>query len=212
MCLSGDGGRLYTVCRDSTVYAYSTNHLVLGSAPEMAGGRRVTRETKSGLGPLYGFRHPSFHAATFYVKASLRPATADKTEMLAVGSSDGCAVLFPTDENYHSRRNHPQSDADFKDDEDDLPTALPRLGAKPGDLFPVYEQGIALAQGHRKEVTSLVWTHDGELVTLGDDFTARRWREDSGEIARGLRLGGEGEGKRWGCGWAEVSAGYDEDE
>ncbi len=51
----------------------------------------------------------------------------------------------------------------------------------------------------------------GELVSVGDDFRARCWREDA-QGARGLRVGGEGEGRRWGRGWAEVEGGWDEDE
>ncbi|KAL8686143.1 MAG: hypothetical protein Q9218_007317, partial [Villophora microphyllina] len=106
MALSGDSARLYTLCRDNTIYAYSTAHLILGSAPELTSvspdsvrKSRFSRATeKEGLGPIYGFRHPQFHATTFYVKLSLRPAKDDRTELLAVGSSDGCAMIWPTDE------------------------------------------------------------------------------------------------------------------
>src|SRR5699024_10747970 len=47
---------------------------------------------------LYGFRHPRLQVATFFIKMGLRRAADNQTEMLAVGSSDNCAVLFPTDE------------------------------------------------------------------------------------------------------------------
>ncbi|KAJ4306366.1 hypothetical protein N0V88_001166 [Collariella sp. IMI 366227] len=93
LTLNGDGTRLYALCKDNTVYAYSTAHLILGHAPELTPAR-------PGLGPLYGFRHPLFHATSFYVKAALRPAADGRSELLAVGSSDGAAVLFPTDERY----------------------------------------------------------------------------------------------------------------
>ena len=36
IAFSEDGSRLYSLCRDHTVYAYSTSHLVLGDAPEMS--------------------------------------------------------------------------------------------------------------------------------------------------------------------------------
>lgn len=80
------------------------------------------------------------------------------------------------------------------------------------DTLPIYEVGSALVGGHHKEVTSLTWTYDGGLVTVSDDYLARRWRENERE-ARDLRVGGEGEGRRWGCGWAEVDVvEYDDEE
>src|SRR6202000_2957015 len=92
--LGGDGARLYALCKDNTVYAYSTAHLVLGHAPELAyrgdpPPRRKHGGVQEGLGPLFGFRHPQFHATSFYVKSALRPARDGRSEMLAVGSSDG---------------------------------------------------------------------------------------------------------------------------
>ncbi|CAJ2507824.1 Uu.00g090100.m01.CDS01 [Anthostomella pinea] len=103
LALSTDASRLYALCKDNTVYAYSTAHLMLGHAPELSSRgepprRRQNVVTQQGLGPLYGFRHPSFHATSFYVKCAIRPARDGKSELLAVGSSDNCAVLFPTDE------------------------------------------------------------------------------------------------------------------
>ncbi|KAK5148757.1 hypothetical protein LTR04_000552 [Oleoguttula sp. CCFEE 6159] len=225
LALSGDGGRLYALCRDSTVYAYSTNHLVLGHAPELSSSTPALRhgyrhEGKEGLGPLYGFRHSSFHAATFYVKSSLRPAQDDRTELLAVGSSDGCVILFPTEERLlrcHAASS-PHSDHELPSDHYLTPPARPRRARSPlrrspsglalsasgrlNDTIPIYEQGTALIRGHQKEVTSLTWTSEGELVTVGDDFTARCWRE--GGEARELRRGGEAGGRRWACGWAET--------
>ena len=107
MALSSDAARLYTLCRDNTVYAYSTSHLILGHAPELSlnppSPRRPCGVEKPGLGPIYGFRHPQFHATTFYVRLALRPAADNRSELLAVGSSDECAVLFPTDERYLGR-------------------------------------------------------------------------------------------------------------
>lgn len=61
-----------------------------------------------------------------------------------------------------------------------------------------------------KEVSAVSWTHDGELVTVSDDYTARCWRE--GPDARDLRTGGEINGRRWGCGWAETPDSYDDEE
>ena len=214
--LSGDGSRFYSLCRDSTVYAYSTNHLILGQAPELAGGRSRWRsnEGQTGLGPLYGFRHPQLKTSSFYIKAGIRPAKDDKEEMLAVGSRDGCAVLFPTDENYfRNTQRRSEVDQDASQTLSGLPSrpSLQRsTSALAKDTIPIYEHGTALVRGHQSEVTGLTWTYDGDLVTIGDDFSARCWRE--GPQARELRTGGEGEGKRWNSGWADVRTGYDSDE
>ncbi len=220
LSLSGDGGRLYALCRDNTVYAYSTSHLILGHAPELSNSsskpRRSGGPEKEGLGPIYGFRHPKFHATTFYVKSALRPAKDDKSEMLAVGSSDGCAVIFPTDERYMQRSNHermPSSDSTFPRSRPPLTRTDSGTGlsTRLEDTIPIYQHGSALIRGHDRELTGLTWTSNGELVTIGDDFAVRCWRED-GADARDLRMGGEKEGRRWGCGWAEAEKGWDDDD
>ncbi len=104
LALNTDGSRLYAVCKDNTVYAYSTAHLILGHAPELDAAataseparRRYGAVTQQGLGPLYGLRHPLFHVASFYIKCAVRPARDGRSELLAVGSSDSRAILFPT--------------------------------------------------------------------------------------------------------------------
>lgn len=222
--LSGDGSRFYTLCRDNTVYAYSTSHLILGHAPELAScaprPRRYGGIEKEGLGPIYGFRHPQFCATTFYVKCALRPARGNRSEMLAVASSDACIVVFPTDEQYlqpSPSRENPCS-PDEASNEPILRHATQGLGnpigvsRRPNDTIEIYQHGSPLVRGHSREVTGLTWTQAGDLVSVGDDYTARCWREgDQGE-ARELRVGGEGQGRRWGCGWAEVKEGWDDDE
>ncbi|RMY52106.1 hypothetical protein D0865_05974 [Hortaea werneckii] len=225
LALSGDSSRIYTLCKDATVYAYSSNHLALGSAPEMnlplRGARRgAVRESKQGLGPLYGFRHPALRTGTFYLKAAVRPAKNDQTEMLAVGNTDGAPVLFPTDERHFARRaqRHPD-DEEEGDDEAALPSlsssiARSKAAAKAkATNLPVHQNGTALVRGHKanKEVTGLSWTYDGDLVSISDDFTARCWRED-GEKARWLRGCGEGGGLRWGHGWADMDEGWDDED
>ena len=220
LSLSGDGGSLYTLCRDNTIYTYSTSHLILGHAPELSKSsskpRRSGGPEKEGLGPIYGFRHPKFHATTFYVKSALRPAKDDKSELLAVGSSDGCAIVFPTDERYMERSNHQRmqsSDSPFPKSRPSLMRVDSGTGlsTRLEDTIPIYQHGSALIRGHSRELTGLTWTPKGELITVGDDFAARCWRED-GTDARDLRVGGEGEGRRWGCGWAEAEKGWDDDE
>lgn len=227
LALSSDGSRLYTLCRDNTVYAYSTSHLILGHAPDLSLSssrrKRSGGAEKSGLGPLYGFRHPQLHATTFYVKLALRAAVGNKSELLAVGSSEECAVLFPTDERYMKRQSPPSNGISHQE-RMRTPVSTPRvdrpplsrkgsgigLSARPKDTIPIYEYGSALVRGHELEVTGLTWTSEGELVTVSDDFVARCWRE--GPRARDLRTGGENEGRRWGCGWAEADDDWDDDE
>ncbi|KAI4919584.1 hypothetical protein J4E90_001721 [Alternaria incomplexa] len=221
LTLSGDASRLYALSKDNTVYAYSTSHLILGVAPELSttssSKQKYCGVGQEGLGPIYGFRHQNFHAGSFYVKASLRKACEDRTEMLAVGSTDGCPVLFPTDENFLKRETR------HGDDADDLPdmTSIAAKSARPTlsrtstnsrcpDTIPIYEHGTALIRGHDAEVTSVSWARNGSLISVSDDFRVRRWKE--GSQARDLRMGGESEGRRWQCGWAAVGDGYDDDE
>lgn len=222
MAFGGDGSRLYTLCRDGTVYAYSTSHLVLGHAPELSLNnirpRRSGGSDKDGLGPLYGFRHPRLQVSSFYVKLALRKAVDDRQEMLAVGSSDHCAMLFPTDERYLQ--------SPVKSLSDDLPTqptslfrtrsGLRRTNSGIGlsgrleDTIPIYQSGTPLVEGHKKEVTGVSWTVNGELITVSDDCNARCWRE--GPEARELRTCGESEGRRWNCGWAATKDSYDDED
>ncbi|KJR83817.1 uncharacterized protein SPSK_04000 [Sporothrix schenckii 1099-18] len=270
MSLSTDGARLYGLCKDNTVYAYSTSHLVLGSAPELSSKgndhpRRRNGIVQEGLGPLYGFRHDKFHATSFYVKTAVRPAKDGRPELLAVGSSDGCALLFPTDERYFlgngeqcddrgpvfgldnsapvpiftspfSRASSlPRPVAADSDTSNNgggaaaasATTSMPGPPRRPGGLFrtnsmssvpgrlvdtiPIVRNGTALVRGHEnKEVGAVCWTHDGSLVSVGDDHAIRCWREDQ-EKAAALRSGGEGEGRRWASGWADMGENWEDD-
>jgi hypothetical protein len=217
---------LYALSKDNTVYTYATSHLILGHAPELAvsdsSRQKHIGTGKEGLGPIYGFRHKNFHAGSFYVKASLRKATDQHTELLAVGSTDGCPILFPTDENFLKRDNSADTD-----DSDGLPQHSPQspfptrsnmsrssggssFSSMMRDTIPIYEHGTPLIRGHDTEVTSVTWATNGALVSIGDDFRVRCWRE--GEKARELRLGGEGEGRRWRAGWAVVEEGWDDED
>jgi WD40 repeat protein len=216
LTLSGDASRLYALSKDNTVYAYSTSHLILGVAPELSttssSKQKYCGVGQEGLGPIYGFRHEKFHAGSFYVKASLRKAFADKPELLAVGSTDGGPVLFPTDETFLKReaRHHDDDDAELPDITISRPSlARSSTNSRCPDTIPIYEQGTALIRGHDAEVTSVSWATNGSLISVSDDLKVRRWKE--GSQARELRLGGEGEGKRWMCGWAGVKDGYDDE-
>ncbi|KAK0248843.1 hypothetical protein LTR91_002204 [Friedmanniomyces endolithicus] len=220
MAFSGDGARLYTLCKDATVYAYSTNHLMIGHAPELSSAtsrRRTLKQPKASVGPLYAFRHPALTTGSFYVKLALRKAQGDKSELLAVGSGSGSPVLIPTDEQYFPDRDPTaesleENDEDGDDDDDlllPLPAPKPEVTDSP---LPVHSLGTPLVRGHNKEVTSLCFSHQGgELVTVSDDFTARCWRQD-GAKAREMRGCGEGGGRRWGYGWAGMDAAWDEED
>ncbi|KFY14523.1 hypothetical protein V492_02570, partial [Pseudogymnoascus sp. VKM F-4246] len=164
-------------------------HLILGRAPDLSAKnpprRHPLAREQEGLGPLYGFRHPKLHVTSFYVKSALREAKNGKSEMLAVGSSDGCTILFPTDERYHRDGGStiapppatPSSSAMDSDSDDGLPQ-LPPLrkqtdvlnAPRVADDIPIYYNGTPLVRGHDREVGALTWTAGGELVTVGDDF------------------------------------------
>lgn len=242
LSLSTDASRLYALCKDNTVYAYSTSHMVLGPNPgsssTVAGLGATAKKPKSAPaeqlpGPLYGFRHGQFHATSFYVKSALRPLRDGHSEMLAVGSADCGAVLFPTDERHFKYALEAGRSTD--DPDATLTTSFPGVrtrGAKRPALSrtssmsllrsPVKEDipiirsvddvsyGAPLVRGHSKEVGALAWGRGGQLVTVSDDYLIRCWREDdAGARARDLRIKGESEGRRWGSGWAVVEEGWD---
>ncbi|RMZ76965.1 hypothetical protein DV737_g4584, partial [Chaetothyriales sp. CBS 132003] len=225
MAMSSDCSSFYTLCRDHTVYAYSTAHLILGTAPEMSSDGPVFQArngASTGLGPLYGFRHPCLQISTFYNRIAVRKATDTNTELIAVGSSDDCAVLFPTASRYLTKANRViprRSDSSLTDtgmprsripriDSQSTPLAFLQRGDR--DDIPIYYHATPLIKGHRKEVTAVTWTREGNLVTISDDFKTRCWRQDK-ERARALRKGYEGEVERWASGWASVRNGFDDD-
>ncbi|KAM3083639.1 hypothetical protein ACMFMG_002245 [Clarireedia jacksonii] len=230
LSISHDGSRFYSICKDSTVYTYSTSHLILGRAPELesTNGRKrfAQRSTLEGSGPLYGFRNRSLHVSTFYIKSAIRRPLNGHTELLAVGSNDGTPILFPTDERYLSTKANSGISSDLFSDQltsrAPISNQSPRFGGLQseiwenkrgnfgGDTIPIYTYGTALMRGHGKEVSALSWTSNGELVCADDEWDVRCWRE--GGDARDLRLGGESEGRRWRCGWAGVGLDYDLDE
>ncbi|KAF4849024.1 Cell division cycle protein cdt2 [Colletotrichum siamense] len=220
LALSSDAARLYAVCKDNTVYAYSTSHLMLGHAPELSDRppRQKAGTAAQGLGPLYGFKHDMFHVKSFYVRCAVRPVSITGTELLAVGS-DKCALLFPTDE--RAMREH-------WDTQSHLSTAAePTTAAAGGNSkattgqVPIVRNGTPLIRGHRREVTGLSWTNEGKLVTISDDYMARHWQEgddNSVDAANGcgpawdLRTGGEFGGRRHMSGYADVSEDWDMDD
>ncbi|RYC61121.1 hypothetical protein CHU98_g5083 [Xylaria longipes] len=238
LTLGTDASRLYALCKDSTVYAYSTAHLILGHAPELScrngepPRRRHNAVTQQGLGPLYGFRHPSFHATSFYIKCAVRPSRDGRSELLAVGSNDRCAILFPTQERYFQDElsgmmsnmsldnstiattagHSPPTSAKRSIDGVRRPlfrtNSSANLSARLKDSIPIIRMGTPLVRGHEREVGSVAWTNEGKLVTVGDDYLIRCWGEDRMQAAD-LRTGGETGGRRWGCGWAETGDDWD---
>ncbi|KAI0872740.1 WD40-repeat-containing domain protein [Hypoxylon argillaceum] len=236
LSLGTDASRLYALCKDNTVYAYSTAHLILGHAPELScrngepPRRRHNAVTQQGLGPLYGFRHPSFHATSFYIKCAVRPAKDGRSELLAVGSNDSCPVLFPTQERYFQDELSGMMSNMSLDNSTIAATAGPTtstkrdasgvrrplfrtnsstsLSIRPKDDIPIIRMGTPLVRGHEREVGSVTWTNEGKLVSVGDDYLIRCWSEDR-EQAADLRTGGESGGRRWGCGWAETGDDWD---
>lgn len=238
LSLSSDSSRLYALCKDNTVYTYSTSHMVLGPNPGTApAGSAAPRKPKYAPaeqlpGPLYGFRHPNFHATSFYIKSTIRPLRNGNSELLAVGSADCGAVLFPTDERYFRHALETQQRESQQNPDATLSTTARRpssgrypplartssstllsLGLRGGikdDIPIIRDYGTPLMRAHNKEVGALAWGRDGALVSVSDDYLVRCWREDdAGVRARDLRVNGETEGRRWGCGWAEVEEWWD---
>ena len=205
MAISADASRVYTLCKDSTVYAYSAAHLILGSNQELYNAdikpRRSSPE-QIGAGPIYGFRHPKIKVSSFYVKLALRTARNDLPEMLAIGSSDASPMLFPTDQRTFSKHALTQTA--------DSPLPTKACADIDNAQIPIYNHGTALIRGHEKEVTNVSWTSEGNLLTLSDDARCRVWR-NTGDEARELRKNGEQGGKRWGYGWAHVDDEWDND-
>jgi WD40 repeat protein len=193
---------------DHLAHAYSTAHLILGHAPELdpplmssASKTRFSSDGRPGLGPLYGFRNKNFQVGSFYVKAAVRPVSCGKPEMLAVGSSSSCAMLFPTDER------------DFLDPEKrrsrNLESYLQDMEIDDSNLTPMYEVGTSLTNGHDREVAATAWTCDGDLVTSADDKVSRVWRENPLK-ARLCRERGLRDAETATCGWADVEVLDDE--
>ena len=218
LALSADAARLYAVCRDSTVYAYSAAHLILGHAPELVDGAIKRRPTGvEGLAPLYGLRHDMFRAHSFYVKCALR-RTPGLPELLAVGSSDHCAVLFPTDDRYMralwAQRAHlPAGGGGGGAPTPYQPFATPSSCQPGSSPVPIFRAGgTPLVRGHSREVTVLSWSHRGRLVTASDDCSVRQWQEGRAGQARRLRTVGEFGGERHMAGWADVGDDWDRED
>ncbi|KAL8305400.1 hypothetical protein RB597_003765 [Gaeumannomyces tritici] len=220
LALGSDGARVYALCKDNTVYAYSTAHLALGRAPELDAGYELTRRRSSpvhsGLAPLYGFRHTLFTSPSFFVKLAVRPARDGHSEMIAVGSGHGTPVLFPTDEGYIRSQQDVASAAASgvslparTEGSWGFPASNRHVTPRPAEATPIFTSGTPLIHGHAKEATSVSFTSGGRLVTASDDFTARVWSENRDQ-ARQLRHGGWTGGQRWGWGWASIDQDFDE--
>ena len=218
--VSGDGSRVYSLCRDNTVYAYSTSHLMLGHSAELSNSSTRTRRADgpegSALGPLYGLRPAKFNASSLDCKLSLRRATDDKSGLLAVGCADACAVIFPTDERYYKKPINAASLSPsinhLKNNEPLRPSLARRSSSfsRLNDTIPIHQIGSALIGGHSKEVGSVAWSKTGDLITLGDDMAVRKWRDDgNGRKVRWLR---EKARRRIGHGWAECEEEWDMDD
>lgn len=201
LALSEDGGRLYSLCRDHSIYAYSTSDLILGKP-----GRFAKDESHSGTHALYRYKHDQLKVSSFYVKLAVRPARGDKSEMLAAGSSADCAVVVPTDESYLAQGTRRDEGRPMSS----LIRARSQIFEPSQPDTPTYAVGSALSRVDCGEISALSWTADGDLVAVSDDNRVRCWRR--GTKARELRTGGEQEGKRWGCGWADVGNDFDDDE
>jgi len=126
----------------------------------------------------------------------VKSALSKDGSLLATGSSDGTVIVFPTEERYLDRTIYGRDSIRRSDDDISTPSTGKDLA---------FGKGAALVRGHEKEVTGVVWSQRNDVVSISDDFTARCWKNGVyGTEAEELRSGGEDEGRRWACGWAET--------
>ena len=159
-----------------------------------------------GRGPIYALRHPSLRVATFWPRLAIRKATNSTSELLAVASTDDTVVLFPTSERYNTKSalTVPALHDPLQNDQSESPLASKSTRSRPHlqraptssfttlfsktrveeDNLPVYCHGTPLVGGHLKEVTSVAWSSEGNLITASDDFLLRCWRENATEARR----------------------------
>lgn len=242
---STDSSRIFALSRDHTVYAYSTSHLVLGRSPDMTASSHRSRlapmrhDSGTGLEPIYGLRHPQLRVATFWPRLAVRKCNDTNSELLAVGSTDDCAILFPTSEKYHTKSTRAiQAVHDPNSACAEVPMTPRRSGrlARPGMIrrptssfttlftekrqqedaqaLPIYFHGTPLVRGHNKEVTSVAWNSEGSLLTASDDFTIRCWREDRNSASKFRDLHrNKDDGSLLGRGYADVGVpGWDDED
>ncbi|CAI4210437.1 unnamed protein product [Parascedosporium putredinis] len=204
MALNTDASRLYAVCKNGTVYAYSTSHLILGHGPELATLETPAPETAatSRASP------PSTASATTVSRCwpSVAPTTAPSSSppMNAPSAPAGPSTP-PTPPPQASPPPFAGSRLPYASAF--LPVIRPLL---PAARTPVVRNGVALVEGTSREVSSVKWTADGQLVSISDDYSVRFWSADA-DKARFLRNCGDFGGERFNAGWADVvDTPYDE--
>lgn len=207
LTLSSDFARCYAMCRDNTIYTYSTAHIALGAAssvfanPDQSISHRARPAPSEGALPLYALTNPALHVSTFFVRGAIRRPGPDAPELLATGTGDPTPLLFPTDERL--LRTTPRASAGYHAPTP-TPTPAPQLATPPASSpasapskslsravlanaqaanpFPTYVAGTALMGAHSGDVTAVAWSADGALCSIADDCTARVWREGAGVV------------------------------
>ncbi|MCJ1311216.1 hypothetical protein MMC25_004887 [Agyrium rufum] len=147
------GDRLFALCRDNTIYAYSVPHLVLGSdgssgmdagrekseinsstasdiARRSRRSRTMTERGSQGLGPIFAFRHKDLSLSSFYEKLAIRESKDDRSELLAVGGRSGKPIVFCTDESRifskPEKRNRTEAICEDEEEEEEEASMGPR--------------------------------------------------------------------------------------
>ncbi|KAJ3521399.1 hypothetical protein NM208_g13308 [Fusarium decemcellulare] len=175
---------MYAVCKDNTVYAYSTAHLMLGHAPELEdfatklSGIRVldTLPTCLQLEVPSLLLCSSPRMSVTYVPPALSAPTFSDPPGSTITPSRSFSSSF---------------------------------GPEPASsTIPIFRIGTPLVHGHSSEVTNVNWTHDGKLVSASDDYVVRQWQEDDAR-ARHYRQVGDFGGERHMAGWADVGEDWD---
>ncbi|KAK9472310.1 WD40-repeat-containing domain protein [Dipodascopsis tothii] len=126
--------------------------------------------------PLEILSHPQLAVDSFYVKLAVMPGGDSKHGLagnyVACGSSSNAVVVFPSGHGAGVPGREP--------------VHMDKLGRRA--RLDGRRLGTALAGGHAKEVTGVAWSQDGDLVSIGDDKTARVWRAAPDVAARDRRL------------------------
>ncbi|KAL5625495.1 hypothetical protein BROUX41_005555 [Berkeleyomyces rouxiae] len=210
LSLGSDGTRVYSTCRNNSIYAYSLPHLILGQALELEPLHKSRLPHKGqdhvGLGPLYSLRHESLHIDSFWIKSSIQSVSVTGAgDMLAVGNSAIHPIVFNVEEKTH-RAQHQCTEARIRF----LPTSSADAESQATNntrRLPCVMNGVVLRSGNDNrattETTSVAWQADGSLVTVDDESRVRFWRHDD-RLAAQLRAERADAPVRFMHGWADV--------
>ncbi|KAL1886049.1 hypothetical protein Cpir12675_006890 [Ceratocystis pirilliformis] len=186
LSLSSDGSRIYSTCRNSSIYAYSVPHLILGQAPELGplDNSRLPHKglNHRGLGPLFSLRHDDLSIDSFWIKSSIQPsAVTGSGDILAVGNSKLCPVVFNVDE----KTIRAQRQCDDTGPRLFASSSYSNTDSSDTPSLPCIMNGVTLyiesqnGLTSNSETTSVAWQANGSLVATNDRGEVRFWHHDT---------------------------------